>query len=35
MAQARASRYETQERLVTCIVVACTEYPRIQTSAYN
>jgi dihydroneopterin aldolase len=27
---ARASHYETQERLVTCIVEACAEYPQIE-----
>ena len=27
---ARAHHYETQERLVTCIVEACAEYPQIE-----
>ena len=27
---ARASHYETQERLMTCIVQACAEYPQIE-----
>ena len=26
----RASHYETQERLMTCIVEACAEYPQIE-----
>jgi len=29
-ALARAGHYETQERLVTCIVQACAEYPQIE-----
>lgn len=29
-ALARTSHYETQERLMTCIVEACAEYPQIE-----